>query len=118
MQEAIDYYTGNFGFRLCWRAPNDGGGENCMLESGGLSLMFSTGSHLGDRPQFSGTLYIDMEGVDAFYEQVKDRVSIVWPLEVMEYGQKEFGVRDCNGYTLAFAEAVSVQDGSRPGPDE
>jgi len=24
----------------------------------------------------------------------------------MDYGTKEFGVRDCNGYTLAFSEQV------------
>jgi uncharacterized glyoxalase superfamily protein PhnB len=106
MQEAIDYYTRTFGFRLCWRSPQDGGGENCLLELGAINLMFSTGAHLGDKPHFSGTLYLDMDGVEAFYEQVKDKVSLVWPLEVMEYGQKEFGVQDCNGYTLAFAEAV------------
>ena len=30
----------------------------------------------------------------------------VWPLEAMDYGQTEFGIRDCDGYTLAFAEAL------------
>jgi uncharacterized glyoxalase superfamily protein PhnB len=104
MQEAVDFYTDVLGFRLCWRAPHDGGGENCMLESGDTALMFSTGSHLGDRPQFTGTLYLDMDGVQDFYDQVKDRVHLVWPLGEMDYGQREFGLRDCNGYTLAFAE--------------
>ncbi len=108
MREAVDYYTGHFCFAVCWRGPADGGGENCMLGLGDVHLMFTTGTHLGDRPQFSGTLYLDMEGVDVLYEKVKDRVSILWPLEVMDYGQKEFGVRDCNGYNLAFSEAVGT----------
>jgi hypothetical protein len=74
------------------------------MEAGAVALMLSTGSHLGDVPAFSGTFYIDMDGVAAFYDGVKDRVATVWHLEVMPYGQKEFGLRDCNGYVLAFAE--------------
>jgi hypothetical protein len=30
----------------------------------------------------------------------------VWPLAAMDYGQKEFGIRDGDGYTLAFAEPL------------
>jgi uncharacterized glyoxalase superfamily protein PhnB len=107
LQQSIDYYTVTFGFKLRWRSPNDGGGENCMLEMGDVCLMLSTGSHLGGKPEFTGTIYFDMEGVEEFYEQVKDRVELVWPLEVMDYGTKEFGVRDCNGYTLAFSESAT-----------
>jgi catechol 2,3-dioxygenase-like lactoylglutathione lyase family enzyme len=106
LQAAIDFYTGILGCTLHWRSPNDGGGENCMLGFGDADLMLSTGSHLGGTPQFTGTLYLDMEGVEEFYERVKDRVELVWPLEVMEYGTREFGVRDPSGYTLAFSEAM------------
>jgi hypothetical protein len=106
LQETVDYYTGVLGFRPLWRSPADGGGENCMMTLGDVAILFSTGDHLGGAPSFTGTLYIDMTGIDAYYERLKDSVTLVWPLEVMEYGQKEFGVRECNGYTLAFAESV------------
>ena len=66
--------------------------------------MLSTGSHLGDKPVFSGTLYFNIDGVEELFERIKDQVEIVWPLELMEYGTREFGIRDCDGYTLAFAE--------------
>jgi uncharacterized glyoxalase superfamily protein PhnB len=108
LQQTIDYYTANFGFEFCWRAANDGGGENAMLQRDAIRLLLSTGLHLGETPCFSGTLYIDMDGVEELYEAVKDRVSILWPLEAMEYGQKEFGVKDCNGYILAFAEQAEL----------
>ncbi len=106
MQRAIDWYARILGFQLCWRAPNDGGGENCWIQSGAIDLMLSTGSHLGDKPAFTGTLYFNMDGVHEFYARVKDQVDIVWPLEAMEYGTREFGIHDCDGYTLAFAEEV------------
>ena len=104
LQKAIEWYTDLIGFRLCWRSPNDGGGENCMLEAGETRLMLTTGSHLGEKPAFTGTLYFEMSGVTEFHESVRGRVEMVWPLEAMDYGTLEFGIRDPDGYTLAFAE--------------
>jgi catechol 2,3-dioxygenase-like lactoylglutathione lyase family enzyme len=106
MQRAVGFYTGLLGFEVCWRSPNDGGGENCMLRAGAVELLLSTGSHLGDRPQFSGTLYFATRGVQELYDRIRDRVQIVWPPETMEYGQREFGIRDADGYTLASAEGM------------
>jgi uncharacterized glyoxalase superfamily protein PhnB len=71
--------------------------------------LLSTGSHLGGKPQFTGTLYFNMKGVEEFFESIRQKVEIVWPLETMDYGQREFGIRDCDGYILAFAEAGEDQ---------
>jgi catechol 2,3-dioxygenase-like lactoylglutathione lyase family enzyme len=106
LQRAVDFYTGVLGFTVAWRAGNDSGGENCMLQAGATDLLLSTGSHLGDKPQFTGTLYFHMAGVREFFERVKNRAEVVWPLETMDYGQREFGIRDGDGYTLAFAEPL------------
>lgn len=106
LQRSVDFYTGILAFSVAWQAANDGGGENAMLVAGATNLLLSTGSHLGDNPQFTGTLYFNMTGVRKFFESIKDRVEIVWPLETMEYRQHEFGIRDLDGYMLAFAEAV------------
>jgi len=106
LERAVSFYTNILGFTVCWKAPNDGGGENCMLTAGAINLLLSTGSHLGNEPRFTGTLYFQMIGVQAFFNKIKDKAAIVWPLETMEYGQKEFGIRDCDGYVLAFTEEV------------
>jgi len=106
MDRAVDWYTRILGFDLIWRATNDGGGENGMLQSGGISLMLSTGSHLGDTPAFTGTLYFETDGVRELYNAVKDAVTVVWPLDTMDYGTLEFGIRDLDGYTLAFSETA------------
>ena len=105
MKKSVEFYAGVLGFTVAWRAGNDGGGENCMLQAGTAELLLSTGSHLGDKPQFTGTLYFHMSGVREFFDWVKDKVEIVWPLETMDYSQTEFGIHDGDGYTLAFAEA-------------
>ena len=105
LSKALDWYTRQLGFELCWRFVNDGGdGENCMLQAGEISLMLSTGSHLGGKPAFSGTLYFEMDGVREPFTRIKDQVEIVWPLATMEYRAIEFGIHDPDGYTLAFAE--------------
>ena len=111
MQKSVGFYTGVLGFSVAWRAANDGGGENCMLEAGATALLLSTASYLGDRPQFTGTLYFHMSGVQEFFERVKGRAEVVWPLEAMDYGQREFGIRDGDGYTLAFAEDLGGEEG-------
>jgi catechol 2,3-dioxygenase-like lactoylglutathione lyase family enzyme len=104
LQRAVDFYTAILGLSVAWRADNDGGGENAMLTAGAISVLLSTGAHLGDTPQFTGTLYFNIKGVDGFFESIREKVAIVWPLETMDYGQREFGIRDPDGYVLAFAE--------------
>jgi uncharacterized glyoxalase superfamily protein PhnB len=105
MDRAVNFYGDVLGFAVCWRAANDGGGENCMLQAGETSVLLSTGAHLGGTPQFTGTLYFNMTGVREFFERVNGKAEVVWPLETMEYGQTEFGIHDRDGYTLAFAES-------------
>lgn len=104
LQRAVEFYTNILGFSVAWQAVNDGGGDNVMLQAGATSLLLSTGAHLGDKPQFTGTLYFNMTGVEEFFASIKEEVEIVWPLETMDYSQREFGIRDPDGYILAFAE--------------
>ena len=106
LQRAIDLYSKVLGFEPLWRSPNDGGGENCLLQAGETAVMLSTGDHLGSKPAFTGTLYFEMDNVREFYERIRDQIEIIWPLEPMPYGTLEFGVRDHDGYTLAFAEQI------------
>ena len=93
------------GFDLAWAQPNEGGGRNCMLTCGRVSLMPSTARHLGGKPAFTGTLYFETKNVRTLYEMARrKRFKFAWPLEKMTYGTLEFGVRDPDGYILAFAE--------------
>lgn len=105
MDRALAFYTGTLGFASRWRAGNDGGGENAMLESGEVRVMLSTGEHLGGPPRFTGTLYVDVRGVAGLWERLRGVCDVAWPLEAMDYGTLEFGVRDPDGYVLGFAES-------------
>jgi len=56
----------------------------------------------------TGTLFIEMEGVDALHDRLKPRVKIVMPIVTQFYGMREFAVEDVDGYVLTFAERVAV----------
>ena len=104
MQRAVQFYTQQLGVSVAWRSPGDGGGENCMLEAGPVAVLLSTSPDLGARPQFTGTIYFDVEDVEGLWDAVGSKADVVWPIADMEYGTREFGIRDPDGYVLAFAE--------------
>jgi uncharacterized glyoxalase superfamily protein PhnB len=114
MQKAVTWYTQVLGFEVIWRSPGDGGGENCMLQAGAIDLMLSTGAHLGGPSTLTGTLYFNVDGVEELFTRIKDRVAVVWPLADQDYGTREFGIQDSDGYLLAFAEELPEgQEGKR-----
>ena len=104
MESAVRFYTERLGFSIAWRVPGDGGGENCMLQAGQVAVLLSTSTHLGASPQFTGTIYFDVDDVDGLWDAIRLTADVVWPISDMEYGTREFGVRDPDGYVLAFAE--------------
>src|SRR5262245_4577196 len=55
------------------------------------------------RPEGLWDAYIRMQGVEAFYETVRNQPFIKMPLKQQPYGDWEFEVRDPNGYILVFS---------------
>lgn len=55
-------------------------------------------------PVMSGTLYFHPDDVSALAAEWEGLVEFAWGPEVMEYGMREFAVRDPDGYLLAFTE--------------
>jgi hypothetical protein len=58
-------------------------------------------------------LYFYPESVEALAAEWQGRVPFVWGPEVMDYGMREFGIRDPNGYYLAFTEPATDQSQGR-----
>jgi uncharacterized glyoxalase superfamily protein PhnB len=59
-------------------------------------------------PSFTGSIYLDVDDIDELWENLKTRARIVYPIETMEYGVREFGISDDNGYQLSFAQRVAA----------
>jgi hypothetical protein len=51
---------------------------------------------------------LSVDNVDELWESLKVRTRIVYPIETMEYGVREFGLLDDNGYQLSFAQHVAA----------
>lgn len=49
-------------------------------------------------------VYIEVENLEDFYNEIKEKVEIVKEFSNTWYGMNEFYIRDNNGYILGFAE--------------
>lgn len=78
----------------------------CTVQKGDGSIIFTEEDLWGGHPRCTGTIYFFLPDVDAYYASIKSKASVHWPLQSMPYGTREFGVKDCNEYTLAFAKGI------------
>ena len=62
--------------------------------------------------RLTGAIYLTVDDVETLWGSLKDKVRIVYPLQTMDYGVREFGILDDNGYQLSFAQPLSG-DGAR-----
>jgi uncharacterized glyoxalase superfamily protein PhnB len=106
----IAFYK-TLGFDLVMTVPESGDYVWVMMTSGSVSFMFQTFASLGDAlpdvgRQNGGSLllYIKLKGIRAFFDSVKEKVTVLQGLEKTFYGATEFSIRDINGYVLTFAE--------------
>lgn len=49
-------------------------------------------------------LYIKVKSIRQFYEDIKDKVTILQGLETTFYGTTEFSIQNNNNFMLTFAE--------------
>lgn len=80
-----------------------------MIHKDNISIMLQSVESLKedvgvffDKIGASLTLYIDVENVDELYLKIKDKVSIYKEIDTTWYGQREFYIKDINGYILGF----------------
>jgi catechol 2,3-dioxygenase-like lactoylglutathione lyase family enzyme len=101
VDETRRFYRDALGFSLSDTAEG-------TLTASGLegTLIFTESDLWNSMPSFSGTIYFTVPNLDGLYSQVAAKTKIAWGPEVMSYGSREFAVRDCNGYYLAFREPL------------
>lgn len=99
LEETRSFYSKVLGFEV-----SDTAVDTCSAQKAGGTIIFSTGDNLGGTPNMTGTIYFFLQGVDEYYNSIRNNVEILWPLQDMMYGTREFGIKDCNGYHLAFAQ--------------
>jgi uncharacterized glyoxalase superfamily protein PhnB len=108
--QTIAFYRDVLGFEVFGKFPEAGTPFWAMLKRGAAELMVQekqnmTGEFaLGAIPGLGGSfgLYMSVPDFEAFYESVKNQVTIVEQPHLTFYGAQRFAIRDCNGYLLVF----------------
>jgi uncharacterized glyoxalase superfamily protein PhnB len=59
-----------------------------------------------DKIQFTGSFYFHPDNLEALWQQLKDKATIVYPIEDFNYGMREFAIGDNNGYILQFGYEI------------
>ena len=108
LQATISFYTEILGFTLRGTFEHEGTTIWCRLCKDSVHIMFSLPNTEMNYGQIllTGSLYIYLDGVDEFWEKIKDKVEVVYPPENFEYQMREFAVKDNNGYVINFGESL------------
>jgi len=80
--------------------------NTCTVEKEGGIIIFTSEELWSGYPKCTGTIYFFIEDVNKYYNSIKDKAIILWPLQRMSYGTMEFGVKDYDEYQIAFAQRV------------
>lgn len=105
LSETVKFYIDKLGFQ-CEELDEAAGWA--LVQKNDIQLMFSLPNvHLPfEKPHFTGSFYFKIQNAEQLWKELKEEVNIGYPLEVFEYGMKEFGIYDNNGYLLQFGEEV------------
>jgi uncharacterized glyoxalase superfamily protein PhnB len=103
LDETIRFYREKFGFECTSKTQGW-----ATLARDGVEVMVSlpNAHERFDKLQFTGSFYFGCDDARALWEQLKDRTTVVYPIEDFEYGMREFAVRDNTGYILQFGQEL------------
>ena len=115
VERSIAFYRDVLGFAVTMTVPDAAPYVFAGVQSGAVELFFDAPDPaIAEYPAFKDraiggtlTLFIDVVGITGAYEQLKDRVKVVMPLEHKWYGVTEFAFEDPDGYVITFAERDS-----------
>lgn len=103
IHQTIQFYRDVLGFECV----NQIEGWAC-LKKDEIELMISlpNAHEPFDRLQFTGSFYFHPDNVDELWRWLKDKATVVYPIENFDYGMREFAIRDNNGYILQFGQGI------------
>jgi lactoylglutathione lyase len=114
VERSLAFYEGVLGFARGFTVPDQSPFVFASVTGGPVEIFFNDAAGaIKEYPAFggkpigaTGTMYIEVEGVDALHDRLKPTVPIVMPLLTQFYGMREFAIEDPDGYVITFAERV------------
>jgi lactoylglutathione lyase len=114
VERSLAFYVDTLGFERGMTVPDASPFVFASVTSGSVEVFFNdAATAVKEYPAFdsrpigaTGTLFIEVEGVDALHDRLKSTVKIVMPIETKFYGMREFAIEDPDGYVITFAERM------------
>lgn len=114
VERAVAFYVDVLGFTRGMTVPEESPLVFAQVTSGAVEIFFNDARGaveeypvLGGRPiGASGTMFIEVEQIEALHASLDGKAPIVMPLVTQFYGMKEFAIADPDGYLITFAERV------------
>ncbi len=110
LQETISFYQ-ILGFQVITVVPDNSNPVFALMMNGSVTFMFQTFASIENMlpvvsRQNGGSLllYVKVKSVREFYEDIKNKVTLLQGLETTFYGVTEFSIQDNNNFMLTFAE--------------
>jgi uncharacterized glyoxalase superfamily protein PhnB len=112
VSRSIAFYRDVLGFIIEQTVPDAEPFVFAIVKSGSVEIFLNApGPAHEEYPAFKDrsiggtlTLFMDVENIGASYDELKDRVQLVMPLEKKWYGVIEFAFLDPDGYIITFAQ--------------
>jgi uncharacterized glyoxalase superfamily protein PhnB len=113
VERSLAFYEDVLGFTRGFTVPEQSPFVFASVNGGAVEIFFNDAAGaIKEYPAFggkalgaTGTMYIEIEGVDALHDRLKAAsVPIVMPLVTQFYGMREFAIEDPDGYVITFAE--------------
>lgn len=116
VERSLAFYIDKLGFSRGMTVPGASPFVFASVTSGPVEIFFNdAATAIKEYPSFAGkpfgatgTLFIEMQGVDALHDRLKAAVKIVMPIVTQFYGLREFAIEDPDGYVITFAERVNA----------
>jgi uncharacterized glyoxalase superfamily protein PhnB len=107
VDNSIEFYTQNLNFKILSKKNRNGETEFAILNNGEFELIITNNTSNIDGENNFITLYLEISNAQKIYEQIKNKVKILKPIEKTSYGTKEFSISDNLGNKLTFAERLN-----------
>ncbi len=108
LQRSIDFYTKILGFRLRDLYPSKDNPSYAPIFIGDYKLMLCLARKSNKKFYSHGLggsglqLFIRVNQVDEIYQKIKGKVEIVDEIETKTWGDREFTIKDPDGYLISF----------------
>jgi len=115
VERSLAFYVDTLGFARGMTVPEASPFAFASVTGGAVEIFLNdAATAVKEYPAFAGrqigatgTLYIEVEGVDALHDRLKSQVKIVIPIATQFYGMREFAIADPDGYVITFAERAA-----------